>query len=317
VTAKKRTGLATAVLALALLTCEIARAGLVIVPTWDPSLAANLSPADVTNVQNAFNYAAQQFQNHFTDNFQLNVLVAAQAGTGIVGQSNAPLLGNFTYGQVRTALVNDQTAHPSADGATSIANLPLADPYGGANFLVARGLGKALQLIGSDATTDGTFTFGAGWSYTYDPLNRAVSGKFDFIGIAEHEISELMGRVARLNQTGNGNRPFDVFRYTGSGTPSTAFTDANVYFSINGGATNLKNFNANGNGGDLGDWASGSNDAFNAFSSTGVLNDLTPVDFRVMDVIGYNLVPEPGSCALLGIATCMLSIYAWRRRRPR
>ena len=38
-----------------------ARAGLVINPTWDPSLADNLSAADVTNVQNAFAYAAQQF----------------------------------------------------------------------------------------------------------------------------------------------------------------------------------------------------------------------------------------------------------------
>src|SRR4029077_3417910 len=60
-------------------------------------------------------------------------------------------------------------------------------------------------------------------------------------------------------------------------------------FSINNGTTLLKAFNnANANGGDPQDWASGTNDAFNAFSSSGVENDLTPVDLRVMDVIGYD-----------------------------
>jgi hypothetical protein len=32
-------------------------------------------------------------------------------------------------------------------------------------------------------------TIGAGYSFTFDPNNRAVPGKYDFIGIAEHEIS--------------------------------------------------------------------------------------------------------------------------------
>ena len=38
---------------------------------------------------------------------------------------------------------------------------------------------------------------------------------------------------------------------------------------------------------DTRDWAGGTNDAFNQFSSSGVVNPISAVDFQVMDVIGY------------------------------
>jgi hypothetical protein len=95
-------------------------------------------------------------------------------------------------------------------------------------------------------------------------------------------------------------------------------TDTNVYFSVDGGVTDLNNFNAYGNGGDLGDWASGANDAYNAFTGTGVENNLSSVDYRLMDVLGYNpaTVPDSGDAwALLSIG--MLAIAAARALRSR
>jgi len=290
-----RTTIRNLVCACLLLAASSPARALTIVRTNDASMSdpTIISPEDAAAASAAFDYAAGQIMALYSDPVQINIILAATTDPTVLGESNAPLVGTFTYDQIRTLLINDNTAHPSPDGTASTAALPAVNPYACTTFLVARGLAKALGNIPSDATNDGTFTFGTTHAYIYDPANRAVPGRFDFIGVALHEITEIMGRVARLNQTGNCNRPYDVFRFLGAGTQSLIFTDSNVYFSVDGGTTNLKNFNANGNGGDLGDWASGSNDAFNAFSDSGVENDLTPVDVRVMDVIGWDLTHPP------------------------
>jgi hypothetical protein len=89
----------------------------------------------------------------------------------------------------------------------------------------------------------------------------------------------------------------DLLHYSTAGTRDFIQSTAG-YFSVNGGATNLGNFNTIV-GGDAGDWASSvTNNSFDAYASPGVLEPVTANDLTEMDAIGWNLagagsVPPP------------------------
>src|SRR5690242_16871900 len=245
--------------------------------TYDPDSTfsnAGLSSTDIANMKAATSYAASQFTSNFSDGVNVNIKVTAVPGTSTLGQSNTFLTTVSNYSSLRSAMSSDSHSTDDATALGSGGSLPTSDPISTNHvYVLSTAEAKALGVRQNDLSNDGTFTFGGGFNYTYDPNNRAVSGKIDFIGVAMHEIAEIMGRIPLMGENITGSPDYmlmDLFHYTGANTRGLNEGPGRS-FSIDNGTTLLKAFNnANANGGDSQDWASGTNDCFNAFSSYGV-----------------------------------------------
>lgn len=225
---------------------------------------------------------------------------------------------------MRTALINDNAgAKASADGTTSISSggsvFSTADPTGGGVFLYARAQAKALGALASDSSNDGTVTFSSAQSCTFNPLARGGPG-FDFIGVAEHAISEVMGRfqLNGANLSGSPNyTAYDLFDFSGVGAHSL-LTGAGRCFSINNGTTNLRRYNnAATFGGDSGDWDSAfAISPYNASTGPNTAHAIQSYDIATLDVIGWEraaVVPEPGKWAMMLAGIAVLGGLARRR----
>jgi hypothetical protein len=199
-----------------------------------------------------------------------------------LGESQT-FLNTYSYASIKSALANVDPA--------AAANLPVNAP---GSMWLSTAEAKALGLAGASTDIDGFAGFGSSFPFTYDPNNRSVSGEYDFIGVVEHEFTEVMGRIDLFGATlSGGGQSFtntysllDLYHYTSPGVHTFTGTSPN-YFSINNGTSNLDNFNSNPSG-DLGDWAgSAGNDSFLAFSPSGEADLVSPTDVEVMNALGF------------------------------
>jgi hypothetical protein len=307
-------------------------AGVALSALTTPAEALNIVPtytAGVTGAfQTAFGAVATRYDNLFTDPVTVNITVSA-AGTGL-GTSLTPLAGVFTYGQVRTALINDYAANPSA--ARTIAEsaggsiFTTTDPSTTGRYFISTAEEKSLGLLaGNNPASDGTFFYNGTLNYTLN--HTAAPGAFDFQGVAEHEVSEIMGRISGLGGNigdSGGFLPYDLFRYTGAGTRGITNTGGGNYFSIDNGTTNLHGYNnATANpGSDPQDWdASNPADSYNAFLSEDQATMITPVDIEALNVLGWDTpqqaVPVPKLSpfgSLVVLVASLLGFGVLRRR---
>jgi hypothetical protein len=196
---------------------------------------------------------------------------------------------------------------------------------GNANVLLTVANLRALQG-GSPSGFDSTI------SLNTSIMNLSRTGPqnpnfFDLQAIASHEIDQALGIGGSGSMIGNTSLGFptgpvgstDLFRYSGNGVRSyTDSTSATAYFSIDGGKTNLTNFNQAGGGSDFGDWKGvpGSPQVQDAFGTPGVDINLGVNELTALDVVGYNLVavPEPGSGVLLVGGLIAIGILRCRRK---
>jgi hypothetical protein len=256
----------------------------VIAPTFTANFDTNFGP-NAAAAKAAWEAAAGVFTSHFSDNIHINITVDALPGTRVLGKS-FPGVVSISYADLLASVTASATTQDDLIAVSEGGSMTGADPTNGAGtWLLTRAQAKALRHIPDDMSDDGGTTFGAGNSFTFS--GPIAAGTIDFQGVAAHEISEVMGRVGLGNIGGATFSLIDNFSYTGPGTKGLTGGPGNQ-FSLDNGNTLLKLWNdPTVNHLDSRDWAGGTNDAFNQFSGSGVVNPVSPVDLQLMDVIGY------------------------------
>lgn len=197
---------------------------------------------------------------------------------------------------------------------------------------------KALGLYPANGGgTDGIITFATSASgYDFDRSNGIDANKIDFVGVAAHEIGHMLGFVSGVDVlAGNAVAPglndnqlkfvttLDLFRFStrsigaGGGNGVIDWTDDSFYkyFSVDGGTTAMARFST-GSTYESSHWF---NDlGLGLMDPTAVRGELlgfSSNDVRALDVIGYDVVPEPASVGVLAVGSLVL--LARRRRRGR
>lgn len=171
---------------------------------------------------------------------------------------------------------------------------------------------KAAGLLSASADSDATVTFSrasaTAGKFDYDRSDGIAVGKYDFLGIAIHEIGHALGFTSGVDQLAQipGQvdsyykfvSPLDLFRYS---TASTALgiidwtaSTTDKYFSLNNGTTKIASFSTGSSYGD-GQQSSHWKDSLGLGSmdptaALGELMNITSLDLIAFDVMGWNLV---------------------------
>jgi hypothetical protein len=264
---------------------------------WDSSVAK--APAGFTTaIIDAATYIASQTAGG-------HEVINIQVGWGEIAGStmSSSALGES---QMNGYLVNYATATAplTAMGYSFTAN---NEPVN-AQFFITSAQAKADGYINATATgADGYIGFGSGFKWDVSANTGAAgtgtgSGQYDLQSVAQHEITEVMGRVEMQGAVMNNQHTYttlDLFNFSSAG--HLELSGNGGYFSVDDGATNLGWFNnASRYGGDIADWAStsvtaagtdglqhGFQDSFDAFGYSGINGEMSTSDVQVVGALGF------------------------------
>ncbi|HLH98638.1 MAG TPA: NF038122 family metalloprotease [Xanthobacteraceae bacterium] len=270
--------------------------------TWD---------ASVVDAPRGFIQAVVDAAKLYSTLYSNKAVINIDVGYGEIGGTTLPayaLGASDPFGYLTDYSI--VTSVLSGDGFNfSAANEPTAS-----QFFITSAEAKAMGLVDSAAGLDGFMGFsdltGTGFSWNTAGSANGLNGgtkanQFDLQAVAEHEISEVMGRLGIEGLPVNGTptySPLDLFNYQSPGM--LALSPNGGYFSPLNGFINLGNFNnAAANGGDIADWASnasiaqsgtlglprGSYDAYDAFTFPGVNGHVSLSDIVESEALGYTL----------------------------
>ena len=276
--------------------------GLIIHPTFDVSITNHPNAAAIQAMINrAIAFHESLFSDPITIQIRFRFATTAPDGSPLPRGTLALtdiVLYRIPWNNYISALradartSNDNVANASLPGAASSANIRPSSAGGRAVGLNTPPAMFANGTVGNGGPYDAIVTLNSAERYQF---SRPTSpGSFDAQRTTEHEVDEAIGLGSRLGGHGSDLRPQDLFSWSSPGVRNIT-TSGTRYFSINGGITNIVNFNQNPEG-DLGDWRSEDCPQAhpyvqNAFACPGQYSDIaaTSPEGINLDVIGYDL----------------------------
>jgi hypothetical protein len=284
----------------------VATTGLTIHPTFDSSITGNPNAAAIEAMINrAISILESLFSDPITIQIRFRYSTTAPDGNplpqGTVSRSDwvyytVPWSTFISSLRADARTSNDSLANASLPGTALSTNIKPTSANGRVVGLNTPPAMFADGTVGNGGPYDGIVTLNSARPFQFSRPPSASN--FDAQRATEHEIDEVIGIGSRLNVSGNDLRPQDLFSWSSAGHRNIT-SSGTRYFSINGGVTNVVNFNQNPNG-DFGDWLSepcpqAHPYVQNAFACTGQSSDIaaTSPEGVNLDVIGYDLVGGP------------------------
>jgi len=288
----------------------VATVGLIIHPTFDSSITNNPNAAAIEAM---INRAISIYESLFSDPITIEILfrysTAAPDGTplpqGTLSRSDSVIYGipwdvyiNALRADAKTS--NDILANASLPGTALSGTIKPKGPNGRAVGLDTPPAMFANGTVGNGGPYDGIVTLNS--SVTYQFTRPVSTNNFDAQNATEHETDEVIAIGSRADIA--NLRPQDLFSWSSAGQRNIT-SSGTRYFSINGGVTNIVNFNQNTSM-DLGDWLSAACPQAhpyvqNAAGCRGQSSDVTATSPEGinLDVVGYDLVngPQGGAAA--------------------
>ena len=284
----------------------VATTGLTIHATFDSSITSNPNAAAIEAMINrAISIHESLFSDPITIQIYFRYATTAPDGTPLpartVSQSDL-VVYTIPWSTFINALradattSNDNLANASLPGTALSASIKPSSANGRAVGLNTPPAMFANGTVGNGGPYDGIVTLNSALPFQFTRPTSASN--FDAQRSTEHEMDEVIGLGSRLGGQGSDLRPQDLFSWSSAGHRNVSSTGTR-YFSINGGSTNIVNFNQDPSG-DFGDWLSTACPQAhpyvqNAFGCTGQSSDVTgtsPEGIN-LDVIGYDLGNAP------------------------
>ncbi len=250
---------------------------------WDNSVTTGQLPP--AGFKTAVQAAANILDAQITD----NIAVTINVGWGETGGTS---IGSALASGAPTSMYTFNTYSDMVKALTGQGNglgayLPATDPTGGTGqWSVSMAQAEAMGLSGTTGAK-GEVGFSSSYSWWFDTGQSIGSSQYDFISTALHELTHALGRINFPYGAGSYDA-LNLYTYSAPGVLQLNQATP-AYFSVNGGTTNLNNFDMSASG-DPADWATTLTDSFGG-GPAGIPGPMSATDWLVMESLGYHIKP--------------------------